>query len=214
MNTLINIAQRFIYIKDLSTVLNWKFIEHEFISCEYRKNVGNLISTNYNFFDKDLFIIDKSNIESEVRHYLNTSLGIAELYENIKMTESWANVTEPNHHHHEHLHPFSVVSGILFMDNNPDNLNLMMETTTPDLPFFLPKNKVMVSLKNLLPDLGYDPKKYNNLQYHLVLFLSNWHHYVEAVAQDRPARRTLSFNTMWSGFVGGKDNLSGMMFPK
>lgn len=213
MNTLINIAQRFIYVKDLSTVLNWRIVEHEFTSLQFRENVGNLVSTNYNFFDRDLFIADKAFIESEVRHYLNSSLGIKDYYGGIKITESWGNITEPNQYHHEHLHPFSVVSGILYLDDNEDNLNLLMESVTPELPFFLPKNKVMVSLKSLLPDIGVDPATVNNLKHHLVLFLSNWHHSVQPVQENRPARRSISFNTMWTGRVGGKDHLSGMTFP-
>lgn len=212
MNQLINIAQRFIYIKDLSTVLNWKLIEQEFDKLNWKDNINNLISTDYYFLNKDLFIDQKALLEAEVKHYLNESLGIKNLYEDIRVTESWGNSTRGDHSHHEHLHPFSVVSGVLYLDNNPDNLNLCVETITPDLPFFLPKNKVSVQLKSLLPDIGVDADKVNNLQYHLVLMLSNWHHSVTKVHSTNPARRSIAFNTMWKGRVGTSDVLAGMTF--
>lgn len=212
MNTLINISQRFVFVKDMSTILNWKMIEQEFEKLNWRDNVSNLISTSYNFFNKDVFIDQKALLEAEVKQYLNESLGIKDLYENIHITESWGNITRASHSHHEHQHPFSVVSGTLFLDNNPDNLNLMIETVTPDLPFFLPKNKVNVQLRRLLPDIGVDPDQQKNLQHHLVLFLSNWHHSVSAVDDDRPERRSIAFNTFWKGRVGTHDVLAGMNF--
>lgn len=213
MNTLINIAQRFIYIKDMSTNLNWKLIEQQFQTNQYTNNVDNLISTSYDFFNRDFLIVEKAALEAEVRHYLDTSLGIKGLYENILITESWANVTEAGQSHHDHMHPFSIVSGTLFLDNNPDNLNLFIETNTPDLPFFLPKNKTYVDLKTLLPDIGVDAEESKNLQHHIVLFLSNWHHNVSAVPENSPPRRSIAFNTMWSGRVGAGQNLAGMVFP-
>lgn len=213
MNTLINIAQRFIYVKDLSSALNWKLIEQQFTSANYTDNVNNLISTDYNFFDKDLLIVEKALLEAEVSHYLDSSMGLKGYYEKCKITESWANVTEAGQSHHDHMHPFSVVSGTIFLDNNPDNLNLFIETHTPDLPFFLPKNKTYVDLKSLLPDIGVDPESCNNLQHHLILFLSNWNHNVAPVDEGRPIRRSIAFNTMWSGRVGTGQNLAGMVFP-
>jgi hypothetical protein len=213
MNTLINIAQRFIYVKDISTALNWSLIEKQYESTNWNHNVENHISANYDFFDRDILVVEKSMLESEVRHYLNASMGLKGYYENIKITESWANLTEPGQGHHDHMHPFSVVSGTLFLDDNPDNLNLFIETHTPDLPFFLPKNKTYVDLKTLLPDIGVDPAQTNNLKHHLVLFLSNWHHNVAPVPEGNPNRRTIAFNTMWSGRVGTGQNLAGMVFP-
>lgn len=213
MNTLINIAQRFIYIKDMSTSLNWSPIEKQFDTIEWNHNVDNLISSTYDFFNRDLLIVEKATIESEVKHYLDTSLGLKGYYENIKITESWANMTQAGQSHHDHMHPFSIVSGTLFLDNNPDNLNLFIETHTPDLPFFLPKNKTYVDLKSLLTDIGGNAEESNNLQHHLVLFLSNWHHSVSPVPEDRPPRRSIAFNTMWSGRVGTGQNLAGMVFP-
>lgn len=213
MNTLINIAQRFIYVKDVSTTLNWSLIEKQYENSVWNENVNNLISANYDFFNRDILMVEKSMLESEVRHYLDTSMGLKGYYENIKITESWANLSEAGQSHHDHMHPFSVVSGNLFLDDNEDNLNLFIETHTPDLPFFLPKNKTYVDLKSLLPDIGVEATQANNLKHHLVLFLSNWHHNVSPVPEGRPSRRTISFNTMWSGRVGTGQNLAGMVFP-
>lgn len=213
MNNLINIAQRFIFVKDCTNLLNWKLIEEQFQKTQWVENVNNSISSNYDFLDRDVLMVEKAMLTSEVRNYLDGSLGIKGLYEDVKITESWANVTEAGQSHHDHMHPFSVVSGTVFLDNNPDNLKLFIETHTPDLPFFLPKSKTYVDLGSLLPDIGINPEEHNNLQHHLVLFLSNWNHNVAAVDEGRPPRRSLAFNTMWTGRVGTGKDLAGMVFP-
>ena len=113
------------------------------------------------------------------------------------------------HSHHDHVHPFSIVSGVLYLDNNPSNLNLYIESFMPEIPYFITKNKSFVSLKSLLNDINTNPSEHNNLKNHMVLFLSNSSHFVEPVSNESLPRKSISFNTFWKGSVGVKDEALG-----
>lgn len=209
MNNLLNTAQQFVYIKDLRDNLDWNIIDKEFNSLTFKPNVYNRISTNMNFFDRDLFLDVKLMLENEVKNYLNISYGLEEFYSNLHITNSWGTLTEPGQSHHEHIHPFSVVSGVMFLDNNPDNLNLFIEGYIPQIPYFISKNKSYAGLGHLIADMGHDPIANRNLQNHVVLFLSNCHHFVQPTRTDGPIRRTISFNTFWKGVTGMKNEPLG-----
>jgi hypothetical protein len=213
MNLLFNISQKLILVKDLTGVLDFDAVNNELETLEYTKNIDNEISINKNFFDKDIFNDSKIAIEQECQSFLNNTLHIGDFYQNLKVTNSWANKTLPGEKHHEHSHPFSVVSGVIYLDNNPSNLNLYIESYIPEVPYFISKNKTYASLDALIRDQQIDPNTINNLQHHMVLFLSNSHHFVDEVANDLPVRRSLSFNTFWNGITGVKnDGLASYTF--
>jgi hypothetical protein len=214
MNLLFNVSQQLILIKDLSGMVNFNNVEDELSKLEYKKNINNEISIDKNFFDKDIFADSKKAIEDECSLFLTRTLNVGDFYQDLKMTNSWANKTEPGQNHHEHVHPFSVVSGVIYLDNNPSNLNLFIESYLPQVPYFITKNKTYASLNALIKDQQIDPATINNLQYHMVLFLSNQHHFVEEIPTDMPwNRRSLSFNTFWSGLTGVKeDSLASYTF--
>ena len=129
------------------------------------------------------------------------------------MTYSWGNITEPGHSHHDHVHPFSIVSGVIYLDDNPTNANLYVEAYMPDIPYFITKNKSYVALKQLLVDNNIDPNSVNNLKNHMVLFLSNSAHFVEQTAEDASSRRSISFNTFWKGLTGVRqESLGSLVF--
>jgi hypothetical protein len=213
MNLLFNVSQQLILIKDLSEVMNFGAVDYEMESLEYKKNTSNEISVDKNFLDRSVFAGAKKDIEEECSKYLSNTLHIGDFYQKLKMTNSWANKTSPGERHHEHVHPFSVVSGVIYLDNNPSNLNLFVESYLPQIPYFITKNKTYASLQALIVDQQIDPASVNNLQYHMVLFLSNQHHFVDEVQNGMPNRRSLSFNTFWDGITGIKeDSLASYTF--
>ena len=213
MNLLFNLSQQLILVKDLTGVLDFKEIDSELSSTEFTKNVGNQISVDKHFLDKNIFADGKAFIEEECKQFIDNTLHIKGLYEKIQITESWANKTQVGENHHEHLHPFSIISGVIFLDNNPSNLNLCIESYLPQIPYFITKNKTYASLYALIADQQIDPVSINNLQNHMVLFLSSLNHFVEEIPSGSPMRRTLSFNTFWSGKTGvGEDNLGSHTF--
>lgn len=202
MDNLCNLAQRYIHIKDISHLVNFDLLNLQVASLKFKNNNNNLISENMHLLDQELFHDFKKGLELECINYINNTLGIGPLYQGLKITNSWANLTRPGESHHEHTHPFSVVSGVIFLDNNPDNLNLFVEGYMPEVPYFFSQQKSYVGLKHLFENIGVEPVNVSNLKNHLILFLSNSAHFVENTSNLSPDRRTISFNTFWKGQVG------------
>jgi hypothetical protein len=209
MNNLYNTAQKYILIKDMSNEFDFGLINSQFSQLTFRDNISNKISDNMNFFDKDLFLDIKIKIVNECENYLNTTFALQPFYEGLCMTNSWGNVTDPGMSHHDHVHPFSIVSGVLFLDNNDSNLNLFIEGFMPDIPYFITKNKSYVGLRHLLADMGIDAAAEKNLQNHLILFLSNSSHFVDKTESTTTPRRSISFNTFWRGKTGVPSEVLG-----
>lgn len=206
MDQFINIASNCILVKDMSNIIDFKTIDEEFDKLSFVENQYNHISTDLNFFDKDVFTETKASLIRECENYLGNSFRVTE-FEHLKMTNSWGNITKPGEKHHEHQHPFSVVSGVIYLDDNPCNYNLQLEQFFPETPYFLYRKKFFSSLADLMPIP--DPK---NLQYHLVLFLSNTHHSVANTSTNDIDRRSIAFNTFWSGNVGSQNMLNSYKF--
>jgi|LakMenE01Jun11ns_1017448.scaffolds.fasta_scaffold9928485_3 uncharacterized protein (TIGR02466 family) len=208
MQMIFNISQKFIIIKDMTDVIDFGPINQEFDKLDFKDNISNHVSNEMNLFDKDIFADTKRIIEAECEDYLNNSLNMTPFYSGLRMTNSWGNITHPGSSHHDHVHPFSVVSGVIYLDNNPSNLNLFIESFIPDIPYFITRNKSYISLNSLLSDSNVDPNSVNNLKNHMVLFLSNSSHFVEKTTVDMD-RRSISFNTFWKGLTGVKEEQLG-----
>ena len=194
MDDFVNIARKLILVKDLSAVIDFDLVNDKIKTLEFGPNISNRISTNKHIFDAPELLGVKSALEHECEGFLRHGYQLAD-FENLRMTTSWVNITDPGHAHHEHNHPFSVVSGVMYLDDNPDNLNLGLEVSTADIPYFLWKKDNCVTLKTML-----GPE--NNLKNHVVLFLSNTAHSVEQTSTNSMPRRSISFNTFWKGVTG------------
>jgi len=219
MNLVLNPATELIYIKDMTNMLDFALINKEFNNSTFIKNSKNEITYKLNFFDNIMFQNNKKLLELECANYLNECYGITNMFEGISITNSWGNVTKPNQSHHQHIHPLSVVSGIIYLDNNIDNLNLnfMFKNRTADIPYFFEKDKeANMSLKGILELYGHNPVIHNNLKNHLILFLSNLSHYVTPTPIDSIPRKSISFNTFWKGRIGSLEHgsLSSISFDQ
>ena len=220
MNLVLNPANELIYIKDMTDIIDFTAINNKFNNLKFIKNTENEITHKLNFFDDIKFQNSKKLLELECKNYLNECYQIQEMYEDITITNSWGNITKPNQTHHKHLHPFSVVSGIIYLDNNIDNLNLnfVFKNRTADIPFFIGKDReANLSLKGILELYGHNPVIHNNLKNHLILFLSNLSHYVTPTPNNSLPRKSISFNTFWKGRVGilsENQSLAGISFDQ
>jgi uncharacterized protein (TIGR02466 family) len=197
MDELVNISRKIILIKDLSGIIDFDLINKKISSLEFGPNILNRISTNKHIFDAPEFAETKRRLEHECEHFLKNGHHLND-FENLQMTTSWVNITDPGQSHHEHNHPFSVVSGVIYLDDNPDNLNLGLQVSIAEIPYFLWKKDNCMTLKALIGN-G------NNLKNHMVLFLSNTAHSVEKTNSDSMPRRSISFNTFWKGMTGVRD---------
>lgn len=192
-----NIAKNNILIKDISDLVDCDSISKAVDNLEFDLNVSNKISSNKHIFKEESFGSTNDVIKEQCVSYLRNFWipeGSSLDFEDIKITESWANLSTKTESHHIHNHPFSVVSGVMFLDDTPDNLNLAFEIADTEIPYFRGKSNSYVSLRQMLGDSC-------TLKNHIVLFLSSQGHFVTEVQNETP-RRTLSFNTFWKGQVG------------
>lgn len=206
MMYLLNTAQKFIAVLDLRNQFDCDLMNQRFDELSFRQNVQNKISNDMDFFEADYLIPHKKFIENECQSYLTNTIISQDMFDQLYITLSWGNITEQNQSHHEHVHPFSVVSGVIFLEDSEDNFKLNLEGYLPDIPYFVPKNKSWVNIGQLCRDTGIDTPA--NLKHHMILFLSNTYHFVEQVTTTN-IRKTVSFNTFWRGHVGLPNNPLG-----
>lgn len=194
MNNFVNIQNNFILVKDLTDTVDFELIRKEFSSLSWQENKYNHVSEEFYFFDKECFVETKEKLEDECSSYLRNAHKCYD-FEKLAITNSWGNQTHAHEAHHLHQHAFSVVSGVIYLDDNPANLNFFVETDLKQIPYFSTIKNPYMRLKDLV---GTE----NNLKNHMILFLSSVGHGVEHLQQDSMTRRSISFNTFWKGFVG------------
>ena len=205
MNSLLNTAQNFVLIKDMSSFIDFDLLGELANKQQYIRNVNNDISTNLNLLDHSEFSQTRDFLVAECVHYLQNTHNIflGTNFQGLEITNSWCNITHALESHHEHTHPFSVVSGVLFLDDNPNNLNLTLQSYCQEVPYYLPSLTPKLSLEKIIGE------NKDNLKNHLVLFLSNVGHSVAQTTEGAKPRRTISFNTFWKGLVGFENNPLG-----
>ena len=110
----------------------------------------------------------------------------------LKLTQSWTNVTEPGENHHQHYHPNSVISGVIYINADIDSDEIVFSNTKETVWEFVVKNK----------------NAFNSRQYHLpvatgfmVLFPSQMFHGVPETTSKTP-RISLAFNSFFEGKFG------------
>jgi uncharacterized protein (TIGR02466 family) len=165
---------------------------------ETRPNMGNSTST-------DNFILRQQNmtglrgwIEDCVAEYFKaTSNPTHDVH--LRITQSWLNYSEQGQFHHKHAHPNSFVSGVFYINTNPD-----------DRIYFY---------KDGYEQIKFPPKEWNiynseswwfeAITGRLILFPSSLQHMVPNV-QGEDVRISLSFNTFPVGIVGEEMSLTGL----
>ena len=206
MNNFLNCAKKLILVKDMSESIDFDLIDKQFNLLEFRENITNDISSELNLFDDTMFRDTKRVLEEECEGFLRNAYGVTQ-FENLVMTQSWGNITKSGESHHTHLHPFSIVSAVLFLDDNPNNYNLHLGAHVEQIPHYIEQPTYHVPLNTLVKSIGIDTKT-TNLKNHLVLFLSNTSHFVKTVEGDMP-RRSIAFNTFWKGITGPQEHALG-----
>lgn len=119
----------------------------------------------------------------------------------IYITQSWVNRSEPGQFHPKHKHPNSIISGVIFLDDNtgerlpPIRFHRTVEMLSLDFDFD-DLNEFNASCRLFEPEQGM-----------LILFPSLLEHDVEKNESDR-VRTSISFNTYVRGIVGGREQLT------
>ena len=175
--------------------------EKEYISqLEMIDNIGNLRSENDKVLDSEELSDLKIFIDGQLLNFKKNLLQIKDENE-IYITQSWVNNSNPKQFHPKHKHPNSVISGVLFLDENVSGSlpPIRFHRTHEMFPLnfsFDELNEFNASAREFDPDQGM-----------LMLFPSLLEHDVGINTSDR-VRTSISFNTYVRGKVGGRDQLT------
>ena len=166
-------------------------------------NQGNTNTKDNYILNRKEFKNIKKFLDKHCKEYLDTIIcpkNNLELY----ITQSWLNYTETNQYHHQHAHPNSVVSGVLYFDSDVKNDKILFSHPT--------------SYQQILPET--DNTKFNLWNSktwffsvetgNLFMFPSSTTHQVET-KQGNNTRISLAFNTFYKGSVGSNSELTELI---
>ena len=175
--------------------------EKNYISeLEMIDNIGNSMSKNDMVLDSEELSKIKQFIDEQIFTFKKKLLQLKDENE-IYITQSWVNKAGPDQFHPKHKHPNSVISGVMFLDENEDES--------------LPPIRFQRTLEMFPLEFEFDNLNGSNAscrlfeaaQGMLMLFPSLLEHDVEKNESDR-VRTSISFNMYVRGRVGGRRKLT------
>ena len=182
---------------------NYQFTssEKKYISeLEMIDNAGNLMSKNDKVLDSKELSKLKLFIDEQLFVFKKKFLQMKDANE-IYITQSWVNNSNPNQYHPKHKHPNSVISGVMFFDENNDE-SLLPIKSHRTLEMF----PVDFEFDNL-NESNAGCRSFEMVQGSLILFPSLLEHDVDKNRSDR-VRTSISFNTYVRGVVGSREKLT------
>jgi len=174
------------------------------------KQKKHCINNQGNINTKDNYILNRKEfenirkfLEKHCQNYLDTIIcpkNNIELY----ITQSWLNYTEKNQYHHQHSHPNSVVSGVLYFNSDKENDKILFSNSK--------------GYQQIKPEI--DDTKFNlwnsetwffSVQTgNLFMFPSSTTHQVET-KKGNNTRISLAFNTFYKGTIGSNSKLTELI---
>ena len=157
---------------------------------------------NGNFKSKNTYILKNEQLK-DIKNFIVESVNkycenILNTKQRLVITQSWFNKNPTGSKHHEHVHPNSIISGVMYFQ---------IDQTLPPIQFS----------KSNQDGVKLDPIKYNVLNSdtfllpckpgELILFPSNLRHSVPTNT-GMPDRISLSFNTFSIDALGSEDSLT------
>ena len=164
------------------------------------RNVGNAMSRDDRVLDAPELARLRAFVDREVSTYAHRLWRIRADLE-VYVTQSWVNRAGPGEFHARHRHPNSIVSGVLFLDDDPHE-------ALPPITFHRPQEPFPLQLDyDELDELNASARTFEVVRGRLILFPSLLEHDVGPNDSER-TRSTLSFNTFVRGVAGRRDALT------
>tara|TARA_R100001079_G_scaffold90288_1_gene52823 strand:- start:346 stop:963 length:618 start_codon:yes stop_codon:yes gene_type:complete len=165
------------------------------------KNQGNFNTKDNYILNRKEFKNIKKFLDKCCKNYLDKVIcpkNNIELY----ITQSWLNYTDANQYHHQHQHPNSVISGVLYFDSDIKNDKILFTH-----PIVYEQIKPEVDKFNLWnSSTWFFPVETGNL----FMFPSSTTHQVET-KQGNNTRISLAFNTFYKGSIGSNIQLTELI---
>ena len=165
------------------------------------KNEGNVTSLDNYLMRHDPMTTIKQEITSALQLYLDE---IIKPKDDVKpyITQSWLNYTDENQYHHKHAHPNSFLSGVMYVNADPE------------------KDKITFFNDSVYKQIKLFPKEWNLYNAEswfftvkpgdIVVFPSSLIHMVEQKAGNN-IRTSLAFNSFLRGAIGDKQSLTELL---
>jgi uncharacterized protein (TIGR02466 family) len=165
------------------------------------KNEGNVTSLDNYLMRHDPMTTIKQEITSALQLYLDE---VIKPKDDVKpyITQSWLNYTAENQHHHKHAHPNSFLSGVMYVNADPE------------------KDKITFFNDSMYKQIKLFPKEWNLYNAEswfftvkpgdIVIFPSSLIHMVEQKAGNN-IRTSLAFNSFLRGAIGDKQALTELL---
>ena len=157
------------------------------------------------FNTKDNYILNRKEFKN-IKKFLNQCCKnylkkIISPKNNIELyiTQSWLNYTEENQYHHQHAHPNSILSGVLYISCNKEN-DAIKFTNINEYQQIKPK----INNFNIWNS---DTWCFPIERGQLIMFPSSTKHEVET-KKDNNTRISLAFNTFYKGNIGSNIDLT------
>jgi uncharacterized protein (TIGR02466 family) len=163
------------------------------------KNEGNVTSLNRYIVEEPEMATIKAEIEAAVNHYMDKII-VAKPDVKAYITQSWLNYTQPGEFHHKHEHPNSYLSGVLYINADPEK----------DKIYFYKNGYKRISLPTNNYNLFNSESWWFNVgTCDMVIFPSYLTHMVEQT-ESKDTRISLSFNTFLKGYIGEENSLTSL----
>ena len=160
------------------------------------RNYGNKSTKNRDVLNtrdlKNLKIILEDHLKKYFRDVLR-SQNTSKPY----ITQSWINYTDKGEFHHEHTHPNSYLSGVLYLNTTDKDRITFHKTENEQIQLAVEEYNTFNSI------MWHIPVK----QGMIIIFPSSLKHSVERV-MEKDTRISLSFNSFVTGSIGDKVNLT------
>jgi uncharacterized protein (TIGR02466 family) len=165
------------------------------------KNEGNVTSLDNYLMRHDPMTTIKQEITSALQLYLDE---VIKPKDDVKpyITQSWLNYTDENQYHHKHAHPNSFLSGVMYVNADPekDKITFFNDSVYKQIKLF-PKEWNLYNAES-----WYFTVKPGDI----VVFPSSLIHMVEQKAGNN-IRTSLAFNSFLRGAIGDKQSLTELL---
>ena len=154
------------------------------------KNEGNIYTEDNYILNRKEFKNIKIFLEDCCKDYLEKIICPENNIE-LCITQSWLNYIEENQYHHQHSHPNSVVSGVLYFNCNKDSIKFY-------------NSNINHTIKPLIKNYNFwnsETWTFPAKTGELFMFPSSLNHGVD-IKKENNIRISLSFNTFYKGVLG------------
>lgn len=170
---------------------------------EYRPNQANRTTDNDYLLNDEKYKDIKEWIMScleKLRVEMNY------LCDELTVTQSWANLSGPGDWHPPHIHPNSILSGIIYLTESVG----YTQFKCPNDWYITSNTQVQAIKVSFEPEASVSNDEYISSPGDMIIFPSSFMHGADPHEGENNDRITISFNVFPTGKIGRDDYLSGL----